>query len=163
MPAAEIYLSLGSNLGDRKANLRGAIAALPGAGVQVQRVSSFYQTEPLDFPAQRWFLNCVVEAETQLLPLPLLHALRHVEFQMGSRKFVPRGPRRLDLDILLYGRAAICLPELQVPHPRMRERAFVLAPLAEIAPDLAHPHWGASAAGLLATNSQHSNVRRLTT
>ncbi len=149
MNSHKVYLALGSNVGDRAANLERAIRALEGAGVRVGRVSSFYQTEPMDFPAQHWFLNCVVEAETGLLPLPLLHALRRIEFRLGGRKLVARGPRRVDLDILLYGNATIRMRELEVPHPRMSGRAFVLAPLVEIAPQLTHPAWGATARGLL--------------
>ncbi len=150
MNPRKVYLGLGSNVGDRAANLERAIRALDGAGLRVQRVSSLYQTQPADFPAQHWFLNCVVEAETRLLPLPLLRALRRIEFRLGGRKLVPRGPRRVDLDILLYGNATIRMRELEVPHPRMNGRAFVLAPLAELAPGLAHPSWGNTARGLLA-------------
>lgn len=161
MPPIQIYLSLGSNIGSRGANIERAIAALGEAGVRVRRVSSLYQSQPVDFPAQHWFLNCVTEAETELLPLPLLHALRQIEFRMGSRKLVARGPRRMDLDILLYGQVTIHLPELQVPHPRMHERRFVLAPLAEIAPGVSHPDWGDTAAGLLAKAGDHSQARQL--
>jgi 2-amino-4-hydroxy-6-hydroxymethyldihydropteridine diphosphokinase len=144
-----VYLSLGSNVGDRAANLERAIAALGSAGVRVKRVSRFYQTEPMDFPAQHWFLNCVIKAETRLLPPQLLRALRRIEFRLGGRKLVPRGPRRIDLDLLLYGKVTIRTRELEVPHPRMHRRAFVLAPLAEIAPGLAHAAWGATARGLV--------------
>ncbi len=150
MNSHKVYLALGSNVGDRAANLERAIRALEGAGVRVGRVSSFCQTEPMDFPAQHWFLNCVVEAETRLLPLPLLHALRRIEFRLGGRKLVAHGPRRVDLDILLYGNSTIRMRELEVPHPRMLARTFVLAPLAEIAPGLTHPTWGKTARGLLA-------------
>ena len=145
-----IYVSLGSNVGDRAANLERAIRALENAGVRVRRVSSLYQTEPMGFPAQHWFLNCVVEAETRLLPLQLLNALRRIEFRLGGRKLVARGPRRVDLDILLYGDATIRMHELEVPHPRMHARAFVLAPLAELAPSTSHPAWGKTARNLLA-------------
>jgi 2-amino-4-hydroxy-6-hydroxymethyldihydropteridine diphosphokinase len=144
-----VYLSLGSNVGDRAANLEAAIRALEGVGVRVQRVSRFYQTEPMDFPAQHWFLNCVVEVETRLLPLQLLRTLRRIELRLGGRKLVPRGPRRIDLDLLLYGSATIRTRELEVPHPRMHLRAFVFEPLAEIAPQLTHPRWGKTARGLL--------------
>ncbi len=150
MNPRKVYLALGSNVCDRAANLERAIRALEGAGVRVRRVSSLYQTEPMDFPVQHWFLNCVVEAETRLLPLQLLHALRRIEARGGGRKLVARGPRRIDLDILLYGNATIRMRELEVPHPRIRERRFVLAPLAELAPSASHPAWGSTAAGLLA-------------
>src|SRR5271169_4459250 len=102
-----IYLSLGSNLGDRAANLERAIRALPDAGVRVFRRSSLYETEPVDFLAQPWFLNCVVEAETSLAPGELLRALQGIENLLGSKKLVPRGPRLIDLDILFYGESVI--------------------------------------------------------
>jgi 2-amino-4-hydroxy-6-hydroxymethyldihydropteridine diphosphokinase len=155
-----VYLSLGSNLGDREANLRAAIAALADAGVRVVKVSSFYETEPVDYLDQPWFLNCAVEAETALAPLELLHALRGIETRLGSKKEFVKGPRRLDMDILLYGDETIELPELQIPHPRMLQRNFVLAPLAEIAPALKHPSWTAIAADLFASSTDASRVKR---
>src|SRR5713101_4399634 len=126
------YLSLGSNVGDREKNLRVAIDALPHAGVAIAKVSSFYETEPVDFLDQPWFLNCVVEAETHFDPFMLLRALREIETKMGSKKVVAKGPRLIDMDILLYGSETIDTPDLQVPHPRMHLRRFVLVPLAEI-------------------------------
>ena len=156
-----VYLSLGANLGDREANLRAAIAALPGNGVEVGRVSSFYETEPVDFVDQPWFLNCVVEGETEVGALPLLRRLREIEKQMGSEKEFAKGPRLLDIDILLYGDETVDTPELQVPHPRMLQRNFVLAPLAEIAPALRHPSWSANASELLRTTQDSAAVRKL--
>jgi 2-amino-4-hydroxy-6-hydroxymethyldihydropteridine diphosphokinase len=156
-----VYFSLGSNLGDREKNLRDAVATLPGAGAPVVRVSSLYETEPVDFIDQPWFLNCVVEAETQTAPLDLLRALREIESRLGSNKEFAKGPRLLDIDILVYGHATIDTPELQVPHPRMTQRRFVLAPLAELAPDLRHPSWNATAAEMLARLEDHSKVRQL--
>ncbi len=158
---SSVYLSLGSNLGDRAENLRRAIAALPGKGVKVRRVSSFYETEPVDYTEQPWFLNCAVEAETGLVPLELLRALRGIETESGSRKEIPRGPRLLDLDILLYGDESVKTPELEVPHPRMHLRRFVLAPLAEIAPQAMHPVLKRTAEALLADLADRSVVRRL--
>lgn len=156
-----MYLSLGSNLGDRKANLRAAIDALAVSRVAVKTISSLYETEPKDFLDQPWFLNCVVEAETPLAPLDLLRALRGIEAQLGSKKQFAKGPRLLDIDILLYGDETIDSPELQVPHPRMLERKFVLAPLAEIAPHLKHPKWPTDAVMLLATSADQSEVKRI--
>ena len=162
MLAEKIYLSLGSNVGEREANLREAIALLPNAGVNVARVSSLYETEPVDYLDQPWFLNCVVEAETQLTPTQLLRALQSIEHGMGSEKPFAKGPRKIDLDILLYGSATLGTNELQIPHPRLAERRFVLVPLAELAPELTHPAWGASAAQLLERTPDRSAVRRFT-
>jgi 2-amino-4-hydroxy-6-hydroxymethyldihydropteridine diphosphokinase len=155
-----VYLSLGSNVGDRARNLQDAIEALAGAGAEVIRISSIYETEPVDLREQPWFLNCVVEAQTNLPPLELLLALRAIETHMGSKKLVPKGPRLIDMDILLYGNEAIDAPELQVPHPRMHQRRFVLAPLAEIAPQSRHPISGLTAAEMLARTVDKSQVRK---
>jgi 2-amino-4-hydroxy-6-hydroxymethyldihydropteridine diphosphokinase len=160
MPGGKlIYLSLGSNLGDRAVNLERAITALPGAGVQVLRRSSLYETEPVDFLAQPWFLNCVVEAETSLMPRQLLHALQAIERAFGSRKLVARGPRVIDLDILFYGASVIRTEEMDIPHPRMAQRRFVLVPLAELAPGLRHPVLGATIAEMIAAVQDKSTVR----
>jgi 2-amino-4-hydroxy-6-hydroxymethyldihydropteridine diphosphokinase len=156
-----VYLSLGSNVGNREGNLRRAIAALPLSGVQVKQVSSIYETEPVDYLDQPWFLNCVLEAETGLEPPALLEVLRSIESQLGSQKEFPKGPRKIDVDILLYGDETIATPELQVPHPRMLERRFVLTPLAELVPNLKHPAWDAPAAVLLERVTDPSQVRHL--
>jgi 2-amino-4-hydroxy-6-hydroxymethyldihydropteridine diphosphokinase len=157
-----VYLSLGSNIGDREANLRAAIAALSPADVHIRRVSSLYETEPVDYLDQPWFLNCVVQAETELEPLALLQVLHSIESQLGSKKAFSKGPRKIDLDILLYGDESIDTRDLQIPHPRMLLRRFVLAPLAELAPTLQHPSWQAKAAQLLAESTDRSQVRRVT-
>ena len=160
MAEKTVYLSLGSNVGDREANLRAAIAALPAAGARVTRVSSIFETEPVDYLEQPWFLNCVVEAKTEIEALELLKKLREIEARMGSKKMIAKGPRLMDLDILLYGQETIDTPELQVPHPRMHLRRFVLAPLAEIAPQLKHGSWNKTAAELLERTSDRSEIRR---
>jgi 2-amino-4-hydroxy-6-hydroxymethyldihydropteridine diphosphokinase len=160
MPGGKlIYLSLGSNLSDRAANLERAIAALPEAGVRVLRRSSLYETEPVDFLAQPWFLNCIVEGETLLMPGQLLHALQAIERTLGRKKRIARGPRVIDLDILFYGVSVIRTAEVEIPHPRMHRRRFVLVPLAELAPDLRHPVLGATVAELIATVQDSSAVR----
>jgi 2-amino-4-hydroxy-6-hydroxymethyldihydropteridine diphosphokinase len=156
-----VYLSLGSNVGDRDSNLSAAIAALPPAGIQVKQVSSIYETEPVDFLDQPWFLNCVVEAETDLQPHALLQSLRAIEKQLGNKKEFAKGPRKLDLDILLYNSQTIATLDLQIPHPRMLQRRFVLTPLAEIAATLKHPSWPATTAALLEQLTDPSQVRRL--
>jgi 2-amino-4-hydroxy-6-hydroxymethyldihydropteridine diphosphokinase len=154
-----IYLSLGSNLGDRAANLERAFAALPEAGVRALRRSSLYETEPVDFLAQPWFLNFVVEAEAFLMPRQLLHALQGIERAFGAGKRVPRGPRVIDLDILLYASSVIRTEEMEIPHPRMAQRRFVLVPLAELAPGLRHPVLRSTIAELLAAAQDNSAVR----
>ena len=156
-----VYLSLGSNLGDRAKNLKDAIAALGDASVQVVGASSVYETEPVDYLDQPWFLNCAVEAETELGALELLRALRGIEAQMGSKKLIAKGPRLIDIDILFYGNEVIDTPELQVPHPRMHLRRFVLEPLAEIAPQLRHPTLKMSAAEMLANSPDKSAIRKV--
>jgi 2-amino-4-hydroxy-6-hydroxymethyldihydropteridine diphosphokinase len=154
----QIYLSLGSNLGERAANLNHAIAALPNAGVRFVRRSPFYETEPVDFLAQPWFLNCVVEAETSLPAEQLLDSLQGIEKLMGSKKLIPRGPRVIDLDILFYGTAVIRTEKMEIPHPRMGDRLFVLVPLAELSPALRHPVLGVTISEILAATRDHSTV-----
>ena len=154
-----VYLSLGSNVGDRAKNLKDAIAALADSGVAVRKVSSIYETEPVDLREQPWFLNCVVEANTELAPLDLLHALRNIEARMGSKKLVAKGPRLIDLDILLYADEMIDTPELRVPHPRMHLRRFVLVPLAEIAPRIHHPGTRLTPQQMMARAADKSQVR----
>lgn len=134
-----VYLSLGSNLGDREENLRQAIARLDAAGVHVSRRSSVYETEPRDAPNQPWFLNQVIEAETDLSPRQLLVRVEKVELEMGRQRLRPKGPRTIDVDILLCGETIVRTKDLELPHPRLAERRFVLEPLAELAPELRHP------------------------
>ena len=138
----QAFLSLGSNLGDREAHLLDALDRLEAAGIHTLRRSSIYETEPQDLPNQPWFLNLVVEVETELFPRLLLARAQAIELGMGRRRVVSKGPRTIDIDILLVGNYVIRTRELQVPHPRMSERRFVLEPLAGLAPDLRHPVTG---------------------
>jgi 2-amino-4-hydroxy-6-hydroxymethyldihydropteridine diphosphokinase len=154
-----VYISLGSNLGNRAAMLAHAIAAMNSAGIRVARQSSFYITEPVGTPGQAWFLNAAAEAETSLLPLQLLHALLKIERELGRRRITPHGPRTIDLDILFYGSSVIYSTELEVPHPRLTQRRFVLVPLAQIAPEFRHPTLHKSITQLLAETPDRSEVR----
>ena len=133
-----VYLSLGSNLGDRQANLRNAMGRLLELG-DVVEVSSLYETEPVEVTGQPWFLNCAVAVKTELMPREFLAGILGFEKSMGRVRTQPKGPRVIDIDILLFGAQTISTPQLTVPHPAMAERRFVLEPLAEIAPDVVHP------------------------
>ena len=138
MQAKKVYLSLGSNLGDRERNLERAIEALERENIRVKARSSIYETEPRDVTDQPWFLNMVVECETEYFPVQLLAVLQRVEREMGRvrRGSSPRGPRLIDIDILLFGTVKMKTAKLELPHPRMLERRFVLEPLLQIAPGL---------------------------
>jgi len=133
-----VYLSLGSNLGDRRANLRNAIGKLLNFG-KLLAVSSFFETEPVEFLEQPWFLNCAVAIQTELKAEDLLKEVMAIEREMGRQRTQPKGPRTIDIDILLFGKAVLRTQQLTLPHPAMHERRFVLEPLAEIAPEVQHP------------------------
>jgi 2-amino-4-hydroxy-6-hydroxymethyldihydropteridine diphosphokinase len=133
-----VYLSLGSNVGDREAQLQDALAKLAAVG-SVVATSSFYETEPVEFTRQPWFLNCAIALETNKTPEQLMAAILRIEEEMGRRRVQKKGPRSIDIDILLFGDTIINYPELTIPHPAMHQRRFVLEPLAEIAPELLHP------------------------
>jgi 2-amino-4-hydroxy-6-hydroxymethyldihydropteridine diphosphokinase len=136
-----LYLSLGSNLGDRLANLRTAISSLPPK-IQLHAQSSIYETDPWGYTDQPAFLNLVIKAGTISDPFSTLAYLKAIEESMGRQETFRFGPRLIDLDILFYDDITIDSPNLTIPHPRLIERAFVLFPLAEIAPDLTHPILG---------------------
>lgn len=144
-----VYLGLGSNLGDRYANLRSAVEQLTAPDLRLLRLSGLYETEPIGLRDQAWFLNQVAEFETDLMPLQLLRRAQKVERALGRRRTVRNGPRTLDVDILLFGSAVVDCDDLTVPHPRYHERRFVLAPLAELNPALRDPRTHQSVAQLL--------------
>jgi 2-amino-4-hydroxy-6-hydroxymethyldihydropteridine diphosphokinase len=133
-----VYLSLGSNVGDRASNLNTAIDRLRALG-EVVAVSSFYETEPVEFTAQPWFLNCAVALNTDKTPMQLLAGILGIEQELGRRRAQNKGPRIIDIDIVLFGNLIVDDPGLRIPHGAMHERRFVLEPLAEIAPDTRHP------------------------
>ncbi len=133
-----VYLSLGSNVGDLAANLHAAIERLGGLG-KVVAVSSFYETEPVDVSAQPWFLNCAVQLDTEKMPKQLLAGILDLERQMGRKRTQAKGPRNIDIDILLFGTSVVETKGLTIPHPGLHQRRFVLEPLAEIAPEVRHP------------------------
>lgn len=141
------FLGVGSNLGDRRENLRRAVARLRAVGT-VGPVSSLYETEPVGFLDQPRFLNAVVGIETALPASDLLTFVKAIELALGRAPSFPQGPRLIDIDLLLYGDARVEEPDLMVPHPRLRERAFVLIPLAEIAPDVGEQVLGRTARDL---------------
>lgn len=155
-----VYLSLGSNVGNREANLRAAVNGLEEARVPVLRASPIYETEPVENTKQGWFLNLVVEAETKLTPLELLHRTMRIERELGRVRRVAKGPRTIDIDILLFGHAVLHSRDLEVPHPRMAERRFVLVPLADLVPDLRHPITGRTVREMLEA-APPAEVRKL--
>lgn len=158
-----VFLSLGSNVGDRGANVRSAIKALSDAGIEVRRVSSFYRTEPVGFHAQRWFVNCVAEVGTDLMPVRLLKTLQSVERALGRCPGIPKGPRPIDIDILLYENVVVRSPVLTIPHERLSERRFVLVPLGELAGQLRHPVTQRTVLDMLHDTPDMSHVVRLKT
>lgn len=142
------------------ANLNRAIELLGGLG-EVAAASAYYETEPVEVTAQPWFVNCAVALETEKMPRQLIGAILDLEQQMGRRRIETKGPRLIDMDILLFGKSVIEMPRLTVPHPAMHQRRFVLEPLAEIAPDLRHPVLKRTIRELLEALPPGQAVRRL--
>jgi 2-amino-4-hydroxy-6-hydroxymethyldihydropteridine diphosphokinase len=154
-----IYLSAGSNIGDREAQLKEAIDRLRGT-VDVRDVSPLYETDPVGVTDQPAFLNLAVSADTDLSPLDLLNAVKRIEWEIGRRPTFRWGPRVVDIDILLYGDEVVSEPDLAIPHPEMINRAFVLVPLADIAPRAIHPPTGKTIQGLRDEAPGLETVRR---
>ena len=154
-----VYLSLGSNLGEREKHIARAVEGLAARGVRVVRQSPLYETEPVDRREQPWFLNCVVEGETDLMPRQLLHVLLEIEEGQGRKRLALGGPRIIDMDILLYGSSIVRTPELEIPHPRMALRRFVLVPLNDLTAAAHHPVLQKTVAELLAETPDRSQVR----
>jgi 2-amino-4-hydroxy-6-hydroxymethyldihydropteridine diphosphokinase len=156
-----VYLSLGSNLGDRAAQIGRALLELNAAGVEVIQISSQYRTEPVDYRAQPWFTNCVAEVHTNLMPLQLLRALQSIERGLGRKRGLRKGPRPIDIDILFFENAVMRSATLTIPHERLTERKFVLVPLREIAPNLRHPVTQQTVAEMLSQTRDISKVVKL--
>lgn len=133
------YIGIGTNLGNRMKNIEKALLLMVSKGIAIKRVSTIIETEPYGFSLQPEFLNCVVEAETNLTPRKLLEALLLIEIEMGRIRSVRWGPRVIDLDIIFYGESVILEKDLTIPHRDMHNRAFVLQPMCELAPDFVHP------------------------
>ncbi|MEP7354624.1 MAG: 2-amino-4-hydroxy-6-hydroxymethyldihydropteridine diphosphokinase [Acidobacteriota bacterium] len=159
-PTKTAYIGLGTNLGDREANLARAIELLKSDRLRVTRVSSLWETEPRDMLDQPWFLNQVVKVETDLFPRQLFTRGKQIERMMGRIRTAPKGPRVIDVDILLYGNAIVNLPGLEIPHPGIPLRRFVLEPLAELAPGLHHPANNLTVRRML-TKVKDQDVRRV--
>lgn len=154
-----IFIALGTNLGDRAANLARARMLLEEQ-VSLVEVSSIYETKPWGFTDQPDFLNQVVEGVTELTPTGLLNFLKRIEKVMGREENFRNGPRVIDLDILLFGKRIVHTTRLNIPHATIPERAFVLIPLAEIAPDLVHPQLGKTITELLTLLSDQEGIRK---
>jgi 2-amino-4-hydroxy-6-hydroxymethyldihydropteridine diphosphokinase len=154
------YLSLGSNIGDREAPLREAARRLAAIG-QVKKISSFYETEPVEFTQQALFLNCSVGLATSLAANELMSRLLDIERQLGRERVQKKGPRRIDIDILLFGDLIVNSSGLTIPHPAMAQRRFVLEPLAEIASEVVHPVLKKTVGELLAELPPGQNVWKL--
>jgi 2-amino-4-hydroxy-6-hydroxymethyldihydropteridine diphosphokinase len=158
-----VYLSLGSNVGERESNLRSAMERLGALG-RITAVSAIYETEPVEFTSQRWFLNCAVALETELMPKQLLGHTQRIEQQMGRKRGTlsasTKGPRTIDIDILLFGAVVVDTPQLVIPHLALHERRFVLEPLAEIAPEVRHPVFHATIRELRAAVVKERQVVR---
>lgn len=135
----DVYLALGSNLGDRERNLKIALRSLDESDLRIVQVSSIYETEPVGYRDQDWFLNMAVHAETDLQPLQALQIIRQIEADLGRERKILNGPRTIDIDILFWGGEVIDTPELTVPHPRLHERRFVLLPLVDVGGRFVHP------------------------
>lgn len=157
-----VYISLGSNVGDRAGNLLLGVRGLLDVGLEVRRLSNVYETEPIEHKSQPPFLNMVAEIGNKNLPSPesLLARLLRIEYSLGRRRDVPKGPRTIDLDLLLYAKEKRATDFLTLPHPRLHERRFVLVPLAELAPRLVHPTLGKAVEVLLKELPDNSYVER---
>ncbi len=162
MKKTQVYLSLGSNVGNRTGQISSAIAILSEKTICEVRQSSLFETEPVEVIDQPWFVNAVVSGWTELKPRCLLDTCKGIERQLGRKRSVERfGPRTIDIDILLFGNEIVGLDDLEIPHPRMHERMFVLVPLTEVAPDVKDPRTGEKYAEILERFDEERKVAKL--
>lgn len=155
------FLSLGSNVGDREKNLARALFLLQEEGVEVLKVSSIYETQPVDLASQPWFYNQIAEIEANVYPRAFLALAKKIEKKMGREEGIQKGPRIIDIDIILAEGTIVRTQELEIPHPRMEKRNFVLLPLMEISPDTVHPLLNESIKDLLKKSNDCSVVKRI--
>lgn len=155
------YLSLGSNQGDRVKNLEDARLKISiNPCIQITSLSSLYETEPVGYQEQEWFINQVLKVETTLSPLELLNVTQEIEKKLGRKRNIRWGPRTLDIDILFFEDSVLTTPDLTLPHPRLHERKFILVPLAEIAPSLIHPVLGESIINIVINTPDKNLVKK---
>lgn len=154
------FLSLGSNAGDRKKNMEDACLLIEKAHIKVLRSSSIYETQPVDYLSQPWFLNQMLEVSAGLLPDDLLDVVKKIETKLGRTKSIPKGPRKIDIDIILAGEFIQQTSRLEIPHPEMHKRNFVLIPLREMAPDVVHPILKKNIESLVKDNDDPSEIRK---
>lgn len=156
------YIGIGSNIGDKTANCKKAIELLKeNPQIKVTKISDFYETEPVGYKEQEWFVNCAVEIETDLNPQELILLCQTIESKLGRKRKIKYGPRIIDLDILLYNNDIIDTTELKIPHPEMHKRSFVLKPLSDIAPDAVHPVLKKTIEKLLNNLTEESAINKI--
>jgi 2-amino-4-hydroxy-6-hydroxymethyldihydropteridine diphosphokinase len=155
------FLSLGSNLGDREKNLSHALLALEKEGVEILKISSLYETQPVDFPSQPWFYNQLIEVRTKANPESLLDLVKKIEQRMGRKRRQKKRPRIIDIDIILAESTVTQKKELMIPHPKMEKRNFVLLPFVEISPDTVHPVFNQDMKTLWKKSDDRSTVKQI--
>lgn len=155
------FLSLGSNLGDKEKNLTLALFLLEKEGVEILKMSSLYEAQPVDFPSQPWFYNELAEVRTKANPEALLDLVKKIEQKMGRKREQEKGPRIIDIDIILAEDSVIRKKDLKIPHPRMEKRNFVLLPFVEISPDTVHPVFNEDMKTLWEKSNDRSIVKQI--